>query len=208
MLIASRAHLTLVASGTPRQLTDRELVESLLAREPTAAALVWRKYSPRVFGMVQRTFGSVVDAEDTTQEVFLRVFSRVHTLRDPDALSAFIVSVAIRVIRWQLRQRAVRKIMQLVDEPPEVSVPGLDMEARSTLRRFYEVLDTLGTEDRVIFALRHLEGMTVAEVAGATGSSLSTVKRRLTRASERLAQRVGNDPTLMGYAARVTGHAD
>jgi RNA polymerase sigma-70 factor, ECF subfamily len=203
MLPASRAHLSLVPATAPRPLSDRDLVASLIAHEPTAPVLTWRKYAPRVFGMIQRTLGSASDAEDATQEVFLRLFSRIHTLRDPDALGAFVISVAIRVIRGHLRQRSARKTLHLVEDLPDIAVPGLDMEARSTLRRFYEVLDALPTDERLVLALRHLEGMTLTEVAAATGLSLSTAKRRLSRASARLAKRVANDPLLVRYSARI-----
>jgi RNA polymerase sigma-70 factor, ECF subfamily len=201
---ATRAYLSIVPAAAARPLSDRELVASLLAHERTAPLLTWRRYAPRIFGIVQRTLGSATDAEDVTQDVFMRVFSRVHTLRDPDALSAFVLSVAIRVIRGHLRQRRVRKILHLVEEVPEVSVPGLDVEARGTLRRFYEVLDELPSDERVVLALRHVEGMTLAEVAESSGISLSTAKRRLNKATARLAKRVANDPTLTRYSARIT----
>ncbi len=201
---ASRAYLTIVPAAAARLLSDRELVASLLAHERSAPLLTWRKYAPRTFGLVQRTLGSATDAEDVTQEVFLRVFSKIHTLRDPDALSAFVLSVAIRVMREHLRQRRVRKILHLVEEVPEVSVPSLDIEARGILRRFYEVLDALPTEERVVLALRHLEGMTLAEVAESSGISMSTAKRRLNKATARLAKRVANDPTLIRYSTRIT----
>jgi RNA polymerase sigma-70 factor (ECF subfamily) len=208
MLPASRAYLTVVPAAAQRPLSDRELVASLLAGERHAPLLTWRRFAPRIFGIVQRTLGSAIDAEDVTQDVFLRVFSRIHTLRDPDALSAFVLSVAIRVIRWHLRQRRVRKILHLVREVPEVAVPGLDLEARRTLRRFYEVLDALPTDERVVLLLRHVEGMTLAEVAASSGISLSTAKRRLNRASARLAKRVVNEPTLVRYSARITGDVE
>jgi RNA polymerase sigma-70 factor (ECF subfamily) len=206
MTTAQRAHLSVVPSGEgeAQPKTDRELVAALLAREPNAPALAWRKYAPRIFGIVHRTLGSAGDAEDVTQDIFLRVFSRVHTLRDPDAFSSFVLSVALRVLRGHLRQRKVRRILHLVQTVPDVSVPGLDMDARSTLRRFYEVLDTLPTDERVVLALRHVEGMTLGEVADCAGISLSTAKRRLSRASVRLAKKVASDPALARYSPRMT----
>jgi RNA polymerase sigma factor (sigma-70 family) len=128
----------------------------------------------------------------------------MHTLRDPDAFSAFVLSVALRVLRGHLRQRRVRRILHLVQNVPEVPVPSLDMAARSTLRRFYEVLDSLPTDERVVLALRHVEGMTLTEVADCAGISLSTAKRRLTRGASRLAKKVASDPTLAGYSLRMT----
>src|SRR5450432_812102 len=155
MVSARRAHLTVVPADNGPTWTDRELVAALLAREPRAAVETWRKYAPRVFGVVERTLGLAPDAEDITQDIFLRVFSRVHTLREPEAFGSFVLSVALRVIKQQLRSRRVRRILHLTGHVPDQPVPGLDIEARGTLRRFYDVLDTMPAGERFVFAWRH-----------------------------------------------------
>jgi RNA polymerase sigma-70 factor (ECF subfamily) len=203
MVSARRAHLSVLPGGNGQQWSDRELVTALLARDPRAAAQTWRKYAPRVFGVVERTLGLASDAEDITQDVFLRVFSRVHTLREPDAFGSFVLSVALRVIKWQLRRRRVRKILHLMEEVPDLPVPSLDIEARGTLRRFYDVLDTLPADERFVFALRHVEGMTLQEIADLSGVSLSTAKRRLRRATLRVSKKTQADPTLSHYSPRI-----
>lgn len=208
MTTARRAYLTVVPPAEGSHRTDAELVAALLARDPSAPVLAFRKYAPRIFGIVQRTLGASSDAEDVTQEIFLRVFSRVHTLRDPEAFSSFVLSVALRVIKWHLRQRRVRKILHLVELVPEVSVPGLDIDARRTLRRFYEVLDTLPADERFVLALRHVEGMTVNEIAESAQISRSTVKRRLNKATARLSVKLAADPALAPYSPRMNSDVE
>jgi RNA polymerase sigma-70 factor (ECF subfamily) len=203
MVSARRAHLSVVSGGDGQPWTDRELVTALLARDPRAAAQTWRKYAPRVFRIVERSLGLAPDAEDITQDIFLRVFSRVHTLREPEAFGSFVLSVALRVIKWHLRSRRVRKILHLVEHVPDLPVPGLDMDARRTLRRFYDVLDTLPADERFVFALRHVEGMTLTEVAELSGVSLSTAKRRLQKATLRITTKTKADPELSHYSSRI-----
>jgi RNA polymerase sigma-70 factor (ECF subfamily) len=204
MVTAHRAHLSVLPGGNALQWSDRELVTALLAGDPRAAAQTWRKYAPRVFGLLERTLGLAQEAEDITQDIFLRVFSKVHTLRDPDAFGSFVLSVALRVIKWQLRRRRVRKILHLMEEVPDKPIPGLDIEARVTLRRFYDVLDTLPADERFVFALRHVEGMTLPEIAELSGVSLSTAKRRLGKATLRVRKKTQCDPTLSDYRPRIT----
>jgi RNA polymerase sigma-70 factor, ECF subfamily len=203
MVSARRAHLSVLPGGTSQQWSDPELVTALLARDPRAAALTWRKYAPRVFGVVERTLGLAPDAEDITQDIFLRVFSRVHTLREPDAFGSFVLSIALRVIKWHLRRRRVRKILHLMGEVPDLPTPSLDIEARGTLRRFYAVLDTLPADERFVFALRHVEGMTLHEIADLSGVSLSTAKRRLGKATLRVTKKTQSDPALSHYVPRI-----
>ncbi len=212
MSTARKAYLTVVtegdAHGEDASATNTELVRALGARDPRAAVLAWRRHSPKIFRIVQRTLGSNGDAEDLTQDIFLRVFSRIGTLRDPEAFSSFVLSIALRMIKHHLRYRNVRKILMGVPEVPDTPVPGLDLDARRTLRRFYEILDTLPADERLVFALRHIEGMTLAEVASASGVSLATAKRRLQRASARLAKKALQDPALARYSSRMTRDAD
>jgi RNA polymerase sigma-70 factor, ECF subfamily len=196
----ARAYLTVVPKEDAAHLTDRELVGALLRRESGAAELAWRRHAPRIFAVVQRTMGPYVDAEDITQDIFLRVFARLPTLKDPDAFSHFVLSVALRVIKWQLRRRRVRRILQLAPtEVPELPVPALDAEACQALRRFYQLLDTLPVAERTVFVLRHLEGMDLRELAEAIGMSLATTKRRLRRATARMTAEAAADPALAQY---------
>jgi RNA polymerase sigma-70 factor, ECF subfamily len=205
MTAPHRATLTVVSNPDKSPLEDRALVSALAEGDASAPILTYRKYAPRIFGIVQRSMGPTADAEDITQDIFLRVFSRVHTLRDPDAFGSFILSVALRVIKWQIRQRHVRRIMHLTDDGhlPETAVPAQDSEARQALDQLYRFLDTLSAEERTVFVLRLIEGMYLQEIAAALGISMATVKRRLRRAIDRLNSRVKIDGALRAYSTRL-----
>jgi RNA polymerase sigma-70 factor, ECF subfamily len=198
------SHLSIVPTKSVTTWTDRMLVDALRAEDPRAAIATWDKYAPRIFGIVQRAIGPADDTEDLTQDIFLRVFARVHTLKKPEALGSFILSIAIRVIKWQLRRRRVRKFLRLADDGnlPEVASASADAEARQALRRFYQILDDLPAEERTVFVLRHVEGMDLQEIARAVDRSLATIKRRLSRASAKVNARVLADPALAAYAER------
>ncbi len=203
-----RATLTVVPKRNETAWGNRELVAALLARDSTAAVVVYRQFAPRVFGVVQRAMGPSADAEDLTQDIFLRVFARIHTLRDPDALGSFVLSVAIRVIKWQLRQRRVRRILNLTDDGhvPEGSDPGLDSEAREALRKFYDLMEQLPVNERTVFSLRQFEGMDLQAIADAVGVSTATVKRRLSRARNRLMNKIRLDSGLKAYVPEKTSN--
>ncbi|WP_437948145.1 RNA polymerase sigma factor [Sorangium sp. So ce296] len=135
-----------------------------------------------MFRIAARVLGPGADTEDITQEVFVRVFSRVSGLRDPTALGSFVFSVTVRILKWELRRSRVRRILQLSDtaDLPEHPVEPADSEAREALGRLYAILDTLSADDRTAFVLRYMEGMSLPEIAEAVGVSLATVKRRRT----------------------------
>jgi len=166
-----------------------------------ATAETWRRYAPLVNRILSRGLGPDADVDDATQEVFLRLFRRIGGLRDATALRAFIVSVTVRVMKWQLRRRFIRRWVHLstTGELPEIAAPQLDVEGREALRRVYEILDRLKPVDRAIFVLRQSEQLSLPEIAQAVDLSLSTVKRRLSRIGLRLRRLIEADPLLADY---------
>lgn len=191
--------------------SSEALVQALVAGERWATDLTWEQHAPMVFRLLERSLGPSGEAEDLTQDVFLRVFSRVHTLKDPNALRSFIYSVAVRILKWELRRRRVRRFLTLspAGELPELPVRGADAEARQLLKRFYAVLERLSSDERMFFTLRHLEGLTVREMAETTALSAATVKRRLARAQQRVSALVAEDSGLAHYVDQLgASHAD
>ena len=210
MLAAHRPPLHLVRGREEEHPQDVELVDALVAGEAWAVTATWNKHAPMVFRFLHRALGSTADVEDLTQEVFVVVFARARELRNRDALRSFVYSVAVRMLKADLRRRRMRRIFALssMADLPDHPVPALDAEARQALRRFYAILDRLGAEERSAFALRHLEGLKLEEVARALGTSLATAKRRLQRASAIVSRCVDADPALAPYARTSGGGRD
>jgi RNA polymerase sigma-70 factor (ECF subfamily) len=183
---------------------DRELAEALIAGEPWAAATTYRKHGRMVFRFLHRALGVSGEAEDLTQEVFLQVFSQVHDLRKPDALKSFVFSVAVRVLKWELRGRRTRRFFLVsgFDQFPEPAVAALDAESRQAVKRLYAILDRLRVQERVAFVLRHIEQLKLDEISEALGVSLATVKRRLDRATRIVSHEMQQDPSLAQYSKR------
>ena len=164
-----------------------------MAGEPWATATTWNRFAPTVYGIASRALGRDSDAEDVTQEVFYRLFSRIGTLKNPDAFRSFVVSFAIRIVKWELRRRRARRWIMLSDSDrlPEMAIAGRGRGIAPGPASFLRVLDQLSARERLVFALRHLESMTLEEIAAALEISLSTVKRTLSRAATRVGGWIG-----------------
>lgn len=191
--------------ATGRALTDAELVRALRADDPAAPALLWCRCAPAVGRVLAKALGPGVDIEDLTQEVFLRVFVRLPSLRDPAALRGFVLAVAMNVLKWEIRRRWVGRKMRLsvTGTLPDIETTPVDTEARHTLRRCYRIFDTLPATERLAFVLRYMEGMTIEEVASALSVSTSTAKRWVNRGAAKIAEQVAGDPDLRDYFAAV-----
>ena len=192
-----RMRLVAAATASPEEAsaTDLELARALIDGTANAAEAAWERYSPLVHRIVSRAIGPDAEVEDVTQEIFYRLFSRIQTLRKPEALRSFVISFAIRIVKWELRRRRARRWLTLSEtgDVPDEQQMVMDAENRYALRRLYGLLDRLSTRERLVLVLRHVEGMTLEEIASAMELSLATVKRGLRRASARVSQMVDAD---------------
>ena len=193
-----------------RYPADEELAEGLIAGEPWAAATVYRKHGRMVFRFLHRALGVTGEAEDLTQEVFLQVFSKVRDLRNPRALKSFVFSVAVRVLKWELRSRRTRRFFFVsgIDQFPEPAAAELDAESRQAVKHLYAILDRLRVQERVAFVLRHVEQLKLEEISEALGVSLATVKRRLERATRIVSREMEQDPSLAPYSRESLGKTE
>ncbi len=201
----ARLRLLTPPSGAPDQTPDIELARALIAGDPRAAEITWDRYAPLVHRIVSRALGPDAEVEDVTQEIFYRLFNRVRSLRKPEALRSFVVSFALRIVKWELRRRRARRWLTLSEtgEVPDDQLLFVTADTRYALRRLYRLLDLLTTRDRLVLVLRHVEGMTLEEIADALGISLATVKRSLRHASARLSALVDSDMALRKPGVKV-----
>ncbi len=195
------ARLLVLPGATLDESDDADLARALIARDPKAPRALWRRFAPMVFRMLRRSLGPGHDVEDLAQEVFLCVFEKVPTLREPKALKAFVISITVLTTRSELRRLWVRRWIRLSSKGDATgkAVVHLDTDAREALGRFYAVLNRINAQDRTLFVLRFMEGLGLLEVAAASGLSLATTKRRLTRAWSKVRLLVERDPILSEY---------
>jgi RNA polymerase sigma-70 factor (ECF subfamily) len=179
---------------------DAALVAACVAKDPAAARTIWDRYAVLVRGLLRRTLGRS-DVEDTVQDAFMRFFRLVPRLREPSKLRSFVVGVAMRVAREELRRRRVRRWLTLSADGlvPESAAPSRDPDAAEALRRLDALLDRLDPDARIVFVLRFVEDVPTTEIAESLGCSLATAKRRVKRARERVEAAAEKDPVLCAY---------
>jgi RNA polymerase sigma-70 factor, ECF subfamily len=194
----------------PSQTDDEALVAAALGGKRWAEREIWYRFAPMVYGLLRRSLNSRHDHDDLAQEVFLRVFRRLHTLEKTSALRSFIYSVAVRVVCEEIRHFRVlqRARSELALNAEEGGGPTADLEARDTLMRIERLLDGMKEKHRAVFVLRHVEGMDLREISDGLGISLATVKRYLVRSLRVIQHWMAQDETLrarLGSAKRPPG---
>jgi RNA polymerase sigma-70 factor (ECF subfamily) len=149
------------------------------------------RWKVRVFRLAGRFFPRPEDAEDVTQEVFLKVFRSLPTWRGDAPLEHWILRIATTTCQDELRRRRRRPEDKTPDAEAllERALAGkaLDAAEAAAARSVAEdLLDRLPARDRVVLTLLDLEGFSAAEVADFTGSTRAAVKVRAMRARRAL----------------------
>ncbi len=188
-------------------LDDAAIARVLLDGDHRAPRMAWQRFAPMVHRMLKRAFGPEHEVDDLVQEVFLTLFKRVHTLREPQALKAFVIAITAHMIRYELRRRAALRWLRFGDIP-DARAADSDLDSREAVVRLYRILDRQGSEDRTVFTLRFLEGLELVDVSQALGVSLATTKRRVSRAWRRVLASASRDDALVGYVAKLAPTED
>lgn len=205
------ARMVYLPGGPLSAADDATLARAMMAGDVHAPRVAWTRFAPMVHRMFKRTFGPTQEVDDMVQDVFLCLFRKVGGLREPKSLKAFVISITAMTIKYELRQRRVRRWIHLSGTVADLDGPRIeqpDAAARQALLKFYDILDRLSAHDRAAFVLRFFEGLELTQVAEALGISVSTAKRHLTRVWKRVTFLVGRSPELESYlalgAARLT----
>ncbi len=134
--------------------------------------------------------GQGAEAEDLTQEVFLRVSHDLVDLREPDKFLSWLRQVAKNVCRkWRRRQRAIPEPLDAIAElgDPAAAAQFRRSELAEIVRR---MLAQVSPKSREALALHYLAGYSEAEIAVALGLSPATIKSRLREGREQAKQRL------------------
>jgi RNA polymerase sigma-70 factor (ECF subfamily) len=175
--------------------TDEALVRRARSGEERAAAELYRRHVHYVLGLATRLMGHRGDGEDVTQDAFAVALERLATLEDPGAFRAWAAQIAVNLVRKRLRRRRLGRLLGVDGGTPDATLEALavasSVEAHAELALLDVALAELPTEQRIAWMLRYVEGERLENVAAACGCSLATAKRRIGRASARVAIHVG-----------------
>jgi len=163
------------------------------AREVENATTVFNGGYPRIFRYIMSMVRDTAEAEDLTQETFLRAYQRRDSLRDEGAQMAWLYRIATRVCLDRLRQYARRNPMESDIDLDQVDIAEPDaptlqqtLEQDEMSQCVQSYLNRLSDSYRAAILLHDMHGLTAAEIAQLLGESLATIKIRLHRARRKL----------------------
>jgi len=176
-------------------------------------------YQDQVYNLCLRMLGSQQPAEDVTQETFISAYRNVAHMRGP-SVKSWLLRIAANACIDELRRRQRHPQLSLdsrrdddeTDSSFDVpdSAPGPEQVAvRVELRQALEAeLLELPVDQRLAVVLCDIEGLAYEEIAFAMGTSVGTVKSRISRGRSRLRSALRAKPELFGDLIRHTRGTD
>jgi len=184
---------------------DGHLAEALRLREATAAERLVATYGDRAYRLAIRITGNGPDAEETVQDAFWSVIQKIDTFRGDSSLGSWIYRIVANAAYQKLRRRAHRRdgvslddalpsfhedgwhAGPITDWSADIDDPAAQTELRAALS---SAIGELPAAYRAVIILRDVEGLSIAEVAGSLGITVSATKTRVHRARLFLRQRL------------------
>lgn len=185
--------------------SDAELVNAARAGNRQAFGDLVGRYQRQIYGLACILLGDRSEAEDITQETFLRAWLNFDLLSDPRKFGPWVRRIVFGVsIDWL---RAFRPdLYRLADHATELTLFATSASSESALQamesielrqKVWQAISTLPPRYRVPLTMFHMDGLSHRKVAEAIGVTESTARSLVTRARQRL------EPLLVGYAAEV-----
>lgn len=167
---------------TRRPLTEQELNRHL------------PDFYPRIYRMVRTmVYGTGLDAEDITQDSFLKVYNKRHLYNGSSSLYTWVYQIARNTVLDALRRQKIKqKIFWWSSDEYDVQEQISAEEGNQTIERnelhrmVHEALGRLTESDRLILTMRDLEGLAYEEIATVEQVAIGTVKSRIFNARQRL----------------------
>lgn len=194
----------LKSKGETRTITlveqnDADLVRQTLCGNTSAYNGLVMRYQRQVYNLAYRMLGNAEDAGDLVQETFLRAYGALASFRQDASFLTWLYKIASNLCIDQLRSRKARSALSLDVELEEGREPAADsrncspeeLAIRDSVQEVVQrAISNLPEKYRVVVVMRHLQDMSVEEIANVLDMPTGTVKTHLFRAREMLRGRL------------------
>ncbi len=197
------------AAGTAGARVSPEvdsLVRAAQRGDQVAFEQLVRAYDQSVLRLAMNLLRSPEDARDVYQEAFLRVYRNLHTFRFDCSFHTWLYRIVTNICLDQLRKRKVRKEEAAVVETAEGAIDRTDgFEEESAAanpermtwnwqlgRRIEDALEKLTPRERMVFELRHYQGLRLRNIGEVLGTSEEAAKNCLFRATQKMRSLLGD----------------
>jgi len=194
-----------ISTRMATQSDEAALIRAAQRGDAEAFETLVRAYDQSVLRIAMNLLRSPEDARDIYQEAFLRVYKNLHTFRFDCSFHTWLYRIVTNICLDHLRKRKVRREESTVIETPEGPLdridtfpqdgPASDPERRAWNRQLQEkigaALEDLSPRERMVFELRHYQGLRLRNIGEMLGTSEEAAKNCLFRATQKMRSVLG-----------------
>jgi RNA polymerase sigma factor (sigma-70 family) len=174
---------------------DKQLIEMALQGDEKAFEALLNKYRNLVFSIMVKMVRNHQEAEDLTQEAFMKAFNSLSSFNDEFAFSTWLMKIASNncidfLRKRKLRTYSIHEPIQYKDEKIEIDIPDHEPTPEKNLlqseraKMIQSAIDELPERYRYVILLRHKEEKSYEEISEILNLPLGTVKAQIFRARE------------------------
>lgn len=168
-------------------MPDKYLIKSAQAGESTAPERIVHEYYDEIYRYLYRKFGNSFDAQDVTQEVFVKFFSSIHSYSERGKLRNYLFKLAANASNDVFRKSVKSVSLDEVTELQDISEgPAESAQRKDDKQAVRDALQSLPSFQRDVIILRFYHDMPFADIAKITDSNISSAKSRYRQGMEKL----------------------
>jgi RNA polymerase sigma-70 factor (ECF subfamily) len=185
---------------------ETALIKAAQAGDQDAFGQLVRAYDQSVLRLAMNLLRSPDDAQDIYQEAFMRVYRNLHTFRFDCSFQTWLYRIVTNLCLDQLRRRKVRKeeptvvataegTLDRAETAPEVradSDPQRHLFSGQIRRKVKEVMNGLTPRERMVFEMRHYQGLRLRHIGEILGTTEEAAKNCLFRANQKMRAALGD----------------
>ncbi len=194
-----------MAQKTGLQMDETALIKAAQAGDQDAFGQLVRAYDQSVLRLAMNLLKSPEDAQDVYQEAFLRVYRNINNFRFDCSFHTWLYRIVTNLCLDQMRRRKVRREEPTVIATAEGSLdrtdsmpdPRADGDPQRKLysgqirRKVKEVLGGLTARERMVFEMRHYQGLRLRNIGEILGTTEEAAKNCLFRANQKMRAALG-----------------
>ena len=195
-----------VSARLAPKLEEAELIRAVQQGDQTAFEALVRSYDQSVLGLAMNLLRSPEDARDAYQEAFLRVYKNIHSFRFDCSFYTWLYRIVTNICLDHLRKRKIRKEEPAIVETSDGMIdrtytmeedraagdPERSLWNRQLSTQIYAALEQLTPRERMVFELRHYQGMRLRAIGEILDTTEEAAKNCLFRATQKMRAGLGD----------------
>ena len=173
---------------------DTEIVEKILEGDTDSFSVIIEKYEKMIYNLAYRIFNNLSDAEDITQEVFIKVYKNLYKCKGKQCIKTWVYTIAYNTCIDEVRKRKGKNSLSLDAEiegeensflfeiASSEPTPENVLIEKENILEIEKAINRLNEDGKTLIFLRDIKGFSYNEISEITNLNIGTVKSKINRA--------------------------